>query len=215
MQIALDDLSGFVAPEQAVLCEGGLLAGGSNFDAECYNSIFTTEFPLAVFLGAGSSQDIQNDPRSVRSLVAALAPGVQVRRLIDRDDHTDDQVAALQARGVRVLTKRHIESYLLDDEVLTRLCHFLGGGALTPQLLAAKTTALQNSVAANGPADDFKRIAGDVYNAAKQLFPGKKLGSDKRAFMTAFCAPLIQPGTAIYQQLRQDIFGVSVSNLAS
>jgi len=65
---------------------------------------------------------------------------------------------------------------------------------------------LQNSIAAQGPPDDFKRIAGDVYNTAKQLFPTHKLGTDIRAFMRGFCAPLIAQGTAVYAELRRDIF---------
>ncbi|MGH7784090.1 MAG: AAA family ATPase, partial [Candidatus Binatia bacterium] len=36
MQLALDDLAGYVTPEQVVLCEGGRLTGGTDFDAECY-----------------------------------------------------------------------------------------------------------------------------------------------------------------------------------
>jgi hypothetical protein len=35
-------------------------------------------------------------------------------------------------------------------------------------LRAAKAAALQNSVVAQGPKDDFKRIAGGVDDAAKQ-----------------------------------------------
>ena len=54
------------------------------------------------------------------------------------------------------------------------------------------------------PADDMKRPAGDIYNAAKRpVFPTHKLGSDVRAFMKGICAPLIKQGTAIYSLLRQ------------
>jgi predicted ATPase len=207
MQIALDDLAGYVAPEQVVLCEGGAIGARRNFDAECYNVIFQAQYPSTVFLGAGSADDIQNDPRGVGKLLEALAEGTQLRRVIDRDDRTDEEIAALQNVGVRVLTRRHIESYLLAEEVLTRVCVALGHPALAPQLIAARTAALQSSVAAGGPADDFKRTAGDIYNAAKELFPNVKLGSDKRAFMRGFCAPQIQTGMPIYTELRQDIFG--------
>ena len=207
MQIALDDLAGYVAPEQVILCEGGLHSDKAKFDAECYNEIFKTEYPSTLFLGAGNSDDVLNDPREVRHLLSALAPGADVRRLIDRDDRTDADIASLRQQGVRVLTRRHIESYLLDDDVLTRLCVGLGDATLGPQLLAAKATALQGSINAGGPADDFKRPAGDIYNAAKALFNQKKLGNDKRSFMRGFCAPLILPGTAIYDGLKRDIFG--------
>ena len=207
MQIALDDLAGYVAPEQVVLCEGGTHSENSRFDAECYNAIFGATFPSTLFLGTGNAADIQNDPRGVGRLIEALTPGVRIRRVIDRDDRTDEEIAVLRNHGVHVLRRRHIESYLLDDDVLARLCTSLGNAAIAPQLLAARDTALQCSIAAHGPSDDFKRIAGDVYNAAKHLFPGHKLGSDKRTFMKAFCAPLITPETALFAELREHIFG--------
>lgn len=207
LQIALDDLAGYVAPETVALCEGGRVAGGTDFDADCFNTIFQGEYPQILFLGAGSSDDIQNDPRGVGSLLNGLTPGVQLMRIIDRDDRTDAEVAALLARGVRVLTLRTIESYLLDDSVLTAVCAAYGQPAAAAQLLQAKQGALTRSIVAGGPTDDLKRTAGDIYNAAKALLPTHKLGSDKRAFMRGICAPLIKPGTQIYNQLKADIFG--------
>jgi hypothetical protein len=207
LQIALDDLAGYLAPDQVVLCEGGTSSPNAKFDAECYNAIFGAEFPATVFLGAGNADDIQNDPRGVRSLVSALTPGVEVRRVIDRDDRTQAEINTMQAQGIHVLGRRHIEAYLLDDDVLTRVCAHLGDADQAPHLLTAKANALQGSIAAGGAADDMKRVAGDVYLRAKQLFPQKKLGSDKRAFMRGFCAPLVTPETQIYAELRQDIFG--------
>ncbi len=207
MQIALDDLAGYLAPEHIVLCEGGQLSGGRDFDADCYNKIFQNEFPHVVFLGAGSADDIQNDPRGIRQLLKALAPGVDVSRVIDRDDRTDTEIRALEEKGVRVLSRRSIESFLLDDAVLLAMCEEFGRAELGPQLLTHKADALATSVAAGGPADDLKRPAGDIYNAAKRLFPDRKLGSDRRAFMTGLCAPLIKPGTTTYETLRADIFG--------
>ncbi len=153
------------------------------------------------------SDNVLNDPRGVGRLLAALAPGVNLRRVIDRDDRTDEEIKTLQQQGVRVLNRRHIESYLLDDDILTRLCGDLGDVSVVPQLLSAKTKALASSIAAGGPADDFKRIAGDIYLVIKNLFKDKKLGNDQRAFMRGFCAPLIKSGTAVYQELLREIFG--------
>jgi hypothetical protein len=198
MQIALDDLAGYVAPEQVILCEGGQHSDKAKFDAECYNEIFKTEYPSALFLGAGSSDDVLNDPRGVGRLMAALTPGVDIRRLIDRDDRTNADITTLQQQAVRVLTRRHIESYLLDDDVLTRLCIDLGDGSLAAQLLAVKTKALQDSVAAGGPIDDFKRIGGDVYLAAKALFKQKKLGNHQRANLLCQHPPNLSAGSDKY-----------------
>ena len=51
-----------------------------------------------------------------------------------------------------------------------------------------------------------KRPAGDIYNAAKRLFPNRKLGSDRRAFMKGICAPLVRQVAPIYAALRRDVF---------
>ena len=57
-----------------------------------------------------------------------------------------------------------------------------------------------------GATDDMKRAAGDIYNAAKRLLPGHRLGGDKRAFMKGICAPLVS-STPTYEALKRDIFG--------
>jgi hypothetical protein len=208
MQIALDDLAGYVAPEHVVLCEGGRLGGGKDFDAECYNVIFQAVQPQAVFLGAGNADDIQNDPRGVQRLLAALAPDVRITRVIDRDDRTENEIRDLHAGGVRVLSLRTVESYLLDDAVLTALCEGFGRADVAPLLLQGKADAIRASVVERGnPQDDVKSAAGEIYNAAKRLFPDRKLGSDARAFMKGLCAPLIGPPTPTYNLLHRDIFG--------
>jgi len=207
MQIALDDLAGYVTPEHVVLCEGGRLEGGRDFDAECYNVIFQVAHPQTVFLGAGNANDIQNDPRGVQQLLKALAPNVRITRVIDQDDRAEHEVRELRAEGVRVLSLRTVESYLLDDAVLTALCHDFSKPEVVPQLLHAKADALRASVARGNPIDDLKSAAGEIYNAAKRLFPDRKLGSDARVFMRSVCAPLIQPQTTTYDRLKEDIFG--------
>lgn len=209
MQLALDDIAGYVAPERVVLCEGATVAGGSDFDAGCYNTIFAADFPDTVFLGAGNADDIQNDPRRVGELIRGIAPDVVVTRLVDRDDRTEAEIRVLRERNVRVLALRNIESYLLDDAVLAAVCQHLGNGGRAVDLLRAKQVAIASSVAAGGPPDDLKRAAGDIYNAAKRLFPEAKLGSNKRAFMSGICAPLVTGQVVLYTQLRNDIFGPS------
>lgn len=205
MQIALDDIAGYVTPERVVLCEGGRLDGGADFDADCYNVIFSRDYPHAVFVGAGNAHDVLADPRGVGRLLGALAPGVQISRVVDRDDRTDAEAAQLLRDGVRMLSRRTIESYLLDDAVLRLMCEEFGNPAAAEELLARKDAALVTSVEAGGPVDDFKRVAGDVYLAAKQLFQDRKLGSDKRAFMKGICAPLV-PRVPVFHELKTDIF---------
>jgi len=86
------------------------------------------------------------------------------------------------------------------------MCVAYGHPELVPQLLQAKVDALAASVANGGMPDDLKRAAGDIYNAAKRLFPDRKLGSDNRAFMKGCCAPLVGEINDLYIVLRRDIF---------
>jgi hypothetical protein len=207
MQVALDDLAGYVAPEHVVLCEGARLNGGRDFDAECYAEIFQADYPEVLFIGAGNASDVQNDPKGVSRLLSALAPNVRITRLIDRDDRTDAEVEELRRQGVRVLSRRHIESYLLDDAVLAALAGSSGLPHVAADLIQAKIAALATSVAAGGPRDDMKRPSGDIYNVAKRLLPDRRLGSDSRAFMKGICAPLIRNVPDAYAALRADVFG--------
>jgi hypothetical protein len=207
MQIALDELAGYVTPERVVLCEGGQFEGGKDFDAECYNEIFQTEYPQVVFLGIGGVHDVQKDRLGVVKLLGALAPGVHVTRVIDRDDRTDEEICTLVNKKICVLSLRAIESYLLDDSVLQAVCEWFQHPELVTQLIKAKNKAIKDSMAKGGPTDDHKRPAGDIYNAAKRLFPNQKLGSDARAFMKGICAPRIRPPMPIYFRLKKDVFG--------
>lgn len=207
MQIAVDDLAGYVAPEQIVLCEGSQLDGGDDFDASCYNKIFEADLSNTVFLGVGGSDAVQKDTRCVGQLFKIFAPDVKIVKLIDRDDRTDEEISALRSNGVRVLSLRTIESYLLDDDVLQKMCDRFIHSELGPQLIAAKREALANSTAKDGPSDDLKRPAGDIYNAAKRLLPKEKLGGDKREFMKRFCATVVKDVPSVYSRLREDIFG--------
>ncbi len=206
MQLALDDLAGYAAPERVVLCEGGHLAGGSNFDAECYNEIFKSEFAHTVFLGAGNANEIQHDPRGIGRLLGALAPGVSLRRLIDRDDRAEQEIETLRAQHVQVLTLRTLESYLLDDEILRALCEKLGSPETTPALIQAKADALAASIQRGNPIDDFRRCSGEFFVAAKRLLANHKLGGDTRAFLKGLCAPLVTQNTETYRRLRREIF---------
>ncbi len=205
-QIALDDLAGHLAPERVFLCEGGGASTGTEFDAACYNEIFKVFAPNAIFIGSGDGLSVATDKASAGRIIASMSPETKVWRLIDRDDRSDDEIRELSGRGTRVLTMRTIESYLLHDSVLTVVCKNLGRPEFAAKLLEAKATALAGSVAAGGPKDNFKRVAGDVYLAIKQLFPDRKFGNDKRSFMKGFCAPAVRE-SEVFQLLRDDIFG--------
>ncbi|MYG00511.1 AAA family ATPase, partial [Candidatus Poribacteria bacterium] len=116
-EIALDDLAALVAPNQIVICEGR--QGAEGFDAECYNQIFSEEFPDTKFVSAGGKRDLQN----YISVVEAVAKGAKVVGLRDHDENiTPREIRELLRKGIKVLKRAKIENYLLSDDVLMELC---------------------------------------------------------------------------------------------
>lgn len=176
-------------------------------DAICYDIIFGDEYPDVKFLSAGNAADVARDRLAFLAALPKIAAGITVRRLIDRDDHAPADVAQFNADGIRVLSRRNIEFYLFDDEILTALCQRVGRPADLPAVLAAKQQSIANSIARGNPPDDVKSAAGDIFNSTRQILQLVGCGNDNRAFARTTLAPLIRPETATYAELRQAIFG--------
>ena len=212
LSTAFGDMAELVAPARVLLCEGEPGGGArADFDAQCLRVIFADEHPDTEFLGVGNDQQVQSDARGIGRAVEALAPGTSVERLIDRDGRTSQEVAEIVASGTRVLGRRHLESYLLDDDVLEALCALRGLAEKWPELQTAKQEALANSTAAprSNPSDDWKSCSGDVFNAARRILNLTTAGNSKDTFMRDTLAPLIRPGTPVYAELRSDVLGTT------
>jgi len=211
MHVALDDLAALVAPKQIVICEGnprgGVLGKSTEHDARIYEIIFADEMPDTTFVSAGNSKEVQNDFIGLATVLPKLASGMKIIRLIDLDDHTPADVDNFERKGISVLSLRHLESYLYDDEVLIALCESAGHPEKRFELLAAKSIALADAVRQGYPSDDLKKVAGAVYVAAKQMLSLRQVGNDAPAFARNTLSKLIRPGMAIYGRLRADIFG--------
>ena len=140
--VALDDLASLVAPERLVICEGEPKnrMSGSNYahDARCYKNIFQAEFPETRFIPGGNSEDVADDKRGLAYAFGVLTQGTEVIRLIDRDARSVEEVSEFKGRGVRVLARRNLESYLFDDEVLTALAVSVNLDDRVERLLAKK-----------------------------------------------------------------------------
>jgi predicted ATPase len=209
-KVALDDLAELVTPKQIVICEG--VPRGTAFgpnvahDAECLDRIFSDEFPDTKFLAGGNCHEVINDRHALTGAIEALSRGASVISIIDRDDRSSDDILDLQKEGIRVMSRRHLESYLFDDEVLDALCDSVGRPDKIPEMRAAKNQALQNSISRNNAADDIKSAAGQIYDEAKRILVLTGVGNDPKAFMRSTLAPLITRGTTIYEALKEDIF---------
>jgi predicted ATP-dependent endonuclease of OLD family len=210
LEVALDDLSTLVTPSEIVICEGNptseVPGKNSAFDAIVYNTIFGDEKPDVKFISAGNSIQIQSDFIGLATQLPNIAKGINVVRLIDLDDHTPSDIAAHKLQGINTLSRRHLECYLYDDEVLVALCHSVGKPELIPDLLLAKVTELKDVVIRGFPEDDLKKAAGKIYNEAKRILSLRQMGNDNNSFSKQTLAPLLVPTMTVYQELRADIF---------
>jgi predicted ATPase len=211
MHVALDDLATLVTPKQVVICEGnpsGTTPGkNTEHDARIYEAIFGDEMPDTTFISAGNSKEVQNDFIGLASVLPKLTSGMKIIRLIDLDDHAPPDVAEFEHKGIRVLSRRHLEAYLYDDEVLAALCGSVGTPEKATDLIAAKAAAVQAMANAGNPADDIKKAAGVIYNQAKKILSLTQPGNDAPAFARNTLSKLIKPGMVVYSELRRDIFG--------
>ena len=206
--VALDDLAALVAPERVVICEGEPITNrpirNHSLDADCYNRIFEREFPETRFVSMGSDRQIVDDQRGLAEALRLLVGGLEVMRLIDRDDRTGSEIADLARKGVRVLSRRNLESYLFDDEVLRALAASVGKWGKAGALLAKKQDI--RDARTDDPADDLKPASGELYVACKEILKLTQCGNDTGAFMRDTLAPLVKPGMVVYEELKRDIF---------
>ena len=208
-EVALGDLAALVAPERVVICEGEPMNrnAGQNYshDARCYERIFHTEFPETQFIPGGNALEVANDRRGIAYALGVLTRGTRVEKLVDRDARSPQEVDELKRDGVRVLSRRNLETYLFDDEVLWVLARSVEKTDRFNDLVAEKHHIL-NRRTGDAP-DDLKPASGDIYNVCRDLLELVNPGNNTKTFMRDTLAPLVQPGMAVYDQLRQDIFG--------
>jgi predicted ATPase len=206
---ALDDLSQLVVPAKVVFCEGKRLGSSGRkpvFDVAVYSAIFSSTHADTDFVALGGTNQVQADGKLSGALLKKLAPGIETWMVFDRDDRSTQEIQNLQAEGIKVLPLRDLESYLWNDEVLTKLATERGQAAKT-QLLIAEKLGLLTGLPTGTPADDIKAISGQLYNFCKNQLALTQCGNDAEAFSIATLAPLVTPDTQTYQELEIAIFG--------
>lgn len=211
LDVSLGDVAALVAPDHIFLCEGesggSPLSAKTSFDAECYTRIFGDNHPDVVFISIGNAETVVQGSQNVLRAITAIAPGTKIQKLIDRDSLSSNEVIKLEAIGVRVLSRRHIESFLLDPEIVERLCDSLGKSELTNEAQVLRTTALSNSVGRGNPADDIKSMSGEFQTKVTRLLNIQAGGNSREAFLRDTMAPLITAETVVYRLLHADLFG--------
>jgi predicted ATPase len=207
IELTLDDYSKLIAPKQIFICEGDRKGRKyKNFDAQIFSKIFQPQFPENSFVSAGGSNEVAdlNNP-SVQMLQDVLQNTVIIR-VTDRDDKSEDEIQELLKSGIKVLSRRHIESYLLDDELLVKLCVTTKNEAHIDEVLAAKQQRIENSIQRGNPTDDIKSASGDIYVDTKRILNLTQCGNTKDAFMRDTICPLITNDTKVFSDLYNEIF---------
>ena len=212
-EVALDDLASLVAPKRVVICEGEPKNSDSgksySHDARCYERIFETTFPETQFIPGGNALEVAGDKRGIAYALGVLTQGSEVVKLIDRDSQSPEEIAEISKDGVRVLSRRNLESYLFDDAVLRALAISVGKAEEVDELVAEKRRILDERTA--DAADDLKPASGRIYNACKSILGLANPGNNTKTFMRDTLAPLIKPGMAVYDELERDIFDLEPS----
>lgn len=201
---ALDDLAELVVPAYVVFCEGrklGQLGKKPSFDAAVYQKIFSPWYPEVEFVPLGGSNEVQNDGKTFGYLLTKLAPGIKTWKIFDKDDRNESEIEELQQENIYVLPRRDIESFLWDDEVLTKLCEQQNKIEAMEEIKQAKAQHIHSLPSRGKPSDDIKSITDGLYNDVKRILGLTGCGNSADAFSVEHLAPLIQPGMAVYDEL--------------
>lgn len=211
LSLALDDLSELIIPEYIVLSEGNFSGNKRyNFDATIYNKIFNDKYPSILFISGGSSEDIIKKDYIPEKIIKNFSKGINVKRLIDRDDMTDEEIKINEGKNIIVLSKRHIESYLLDDEIIKKFIYNNNPEKYIEIQSLIKNT-ITNSIDKGKPKDDIKSVRGEIYNILKKELSLTQCGNTADSFIVNNLVPLITPDTEIYKILEEDVIKKIIS----
>jgi predicted ATPase len=208
IEFALDDFSNLIAPTTIVFCEGSQKGRKyKNFDSQIYSVIFNRKYPDVSFVSIGSSNEIENPDNQSIAIIKQVLSNSKITKVVDRDDKSGQEIDELKDKGIKVLNQRHIESYLLDDEVITKLCNNLMKTDLITDCLDVKQAKLQESITRGNPSDDIKSASGEIYIELKRILQLKQCGNTVDAFFRDTIAPIITEEMQVFKKLENELFG--------
>lgn len=207
LELAFGDFAKLIAPQRVVFCEGTVQGRAyKNFDAQIYSRIFASKYPDTSFVSIGSCSELEDDNNISMKIISQVLKNSTIIKIVDRDDKSEGEIKDLKTKGIKVLNKRHIECYLLDDEIITKLCISQSKEDKIIECLNAKKQAITESIGRGHPTDDIKSASGKIYTELKRLLSLTKCGNTKDAFLRDTIAPLITEETQIYKDLESEIF---------
>lgn len=207
LEITLDEYASFLTPETIVFCEGTNKGHKRrDFDARCYSEIFRKKYPNVLFYSLGSCNDIEKEKNAIIEFASKLSPNTKIIRLIDRDDRSTEEIMDLEQNGIKVLKRRHIECYLLDDEVLEVWCSACGKEDEKREVFGIKQQCMADSIQRGNAEDDIKSASNDICTKIKKLFGLTKCGNNGETIMRDTVSKLFTEEMQVYKELEQEIF---------
>lgn len=196
--VALDDLAALVGPERIILCEGDRDRPSDGFDAKCYSKLFADDHGDTLFLSRGSSSQVENSS-DLTAVIEEIMEGVEILKLIDRDDMTDEHRNKLLADNpkMRILRRRELENYLYDTAVLEVFFKKHGFEGLPENIEGLLVNAITG---------DTRYARQDVLKETRKLLPEKLLGRKSREFELYYLVPALKATKSVYRELEEDIF---------
>lgn len=129
---ALEDLTGLLAPETIIYCEGrpdpAALSGEQGLDALVYNQVFDVTHSNALFISSGGGGEMLKHSALAVKVLGKAFTDVSILLLKDKDglSVSERQDFLDEAPMHRMLTRRELENYLFDSEVLNAYCIHAG-----------------------------------------------------------------------------------------
>lgn len=209
-ELAFGDFAKLMLPRIIVFCEGDPNGGKrKDFDKAIYSTIFAETHPEAFFISGGSCNDIEKIEQTHGEIISTLLENTTVIKIVDRDDRSDTEVSELKGKGIKVLKERNLESYILDDEVIKKLCESVRKAEEYGECIKEKKAALESSKSRGNAIDDYKSARGDIYTALKKRLALTKCGNNADTFIRDTLSPLITPDMSVYRRLEEEIFGIN------
>ena len=199
--VALDDLADLIAPRNIVICEGNKAHADKGFDAECYNRLFSDTHPDTLFVSYGSSGEVEKS-QDLMSVLGAIAKGITVWRVIDRDDMDPEERAETVEKGICVLGRRELENYLYDPEVLRTFLRRNERQDLASDILTKRQELLE-SVAIP---DNVNAITQQLFDYIRTKTGIPLLGRKRRRFALSQLVPALRETPNVFHELLEDVF---------
>ena len=206
-ELAFGDFAKLMLPRIIVFCEGDHSGNKrKDFDKAIYSTIFEETHPDAFFISGGSCNDIERIETTHGAIFESVLQNTTIIKIVDRDDRSKNEIKDLANKNIRVLKKRNLESYLLDDSIIEKLCKTEGKSEKYNECIRAKETALANSISRGNAKDDIKSARCEIYDALKQILGLTQCGNTADAFIRDTLAPLFTNDLEIYKELESEIF---------